>query len=212
MINLAQQIINDKLTKVTLERFETIIRHQDAIKLLDGDIIECGVWKGGMGIFLRKMFAVKRLWLADSFSGFQDPNKAKYNFSNERHRLGGMTVPYEDVINAFKANGVEPDNIDFLVGYVNDTLPMANIQQLSLLRIDVDAYSATMEVLEHLYDKVVPNGYIIFDDTCLIETRHAINDFFTARGIDIKLRHPVTDEIIKFGLSDMPCGCYMIKE
>ena len=57
MINLAQQIINNKLTKVTLERFETIIRHRDTIESLDGDIIECGVWKGGMGIFLRKMFA-----------------------------------------------------------------------------------------------------------------------------------------------------------
>ena len=212
MINLAQQIINNKLTKVTLERFETIIRHRDNIKLLDGDIIECGVWKGGMGIFLRKMFADKRLWLADSFSGFQDPIKAKYNFAGESHKLGGMTVPYKDVINAFNAIGVESDNIDFLVGYVNDTLPKADIQQLSLLRIDVDAYSATMEVLEHLYDKVVTNGYIIFDDTCLIETRHAINDFFTARGIDIKLRHPATDQIIKFELNNMPCGCYMIKE
>ena len=212
MIKLAQQIINNKLTKVTLERFETIIRHQNAIKLLDGDIIECGVWKGGMGIFLRKMFIDKRLWLADSFSGFQDPSKAKYNFSNERHKLGGMTVPYKDVINAFKAMGVESDNIDFLVGYVNDTLPKANIQQLSLLRIDVDAYSATMEVLEHLYDKVVPGGYIIFDDTCLVETRHAIQDFFTTREIEIKLRHPESDEIIQFDLQNMPCGCYIIKE
>jgi len=212
MINLAQQIINNKLTKVTLERFETIIRHRDTIESLDGDIIECGVWKGGMGIFLRKMFTNKRLWLADSFSGFQDPNKAKYNFSGERHKLGGMTVPYNDVINAFKNIGINPNNINFLVGYVNDTLPKADIQRLSLLRVDVDAYSATIEVLENLYDKVVPGGYIIFDDTCLIETRHAINDFFTLRHIDIKLRHPVTDEIIEFKLNDMPCGCYIIKE
>ena len=212
MIELAHQIINDKLTKVTLERFETIIRHQESIKLLDGDIIECGVWKGGMGIFLRKIFTDKKIWLADSFSGFQDPAKAKYNFSNERHKLGGMTVPYNDVINAFKDKNVDLDNIDFLIGYVNDTLPKANIQRLSLLRIDVDAYSATMEVLEHLYDKVVINGYIIFDDTCLIETRHAIKDFFNSRKIDIELRHPVTDKVITFDLNNMPCGCYIIKK
>jgi O-methyltransferase len=212
MINLAQKMIDNGLTKVTLERFETILRHHDNIKLLDGDIIECGVWKGGMGIFLRQIFHDKRIWLADSFSGFQDPNKAKYNFSGESHRLGGMTVSYGTVIDAFKNNNIDMENVNFLVGYVNDTLPAADIQQLSLLRIDVDAYSATMEVLDHLYDKVMVNGYIIFDDTCLSETRHAIRDFFNARGIDIKLRHPVTDEIIEFNISNMPCGCYMIKE
>jgi O-methyltransferase len=212
MIKLAEKIINDKLTKVSLERFEMIVRHHDRIKLLDGDIIECGVWKGGMGIFLKKIFSDKTIWLADSFSGFQNPSKAKYSFSQERHQEGGMTVPYEHVLKAFKDNNIDTDDINFLVGYVNDTLPLANIQQLSLLRVDVDAYSATMEVLEHLYDKVVDNGYIVFDDTCLTETRHAIEDFFKSRSIDIKLRHPVTDEIIEFNHSNMPCGCYMIKE
>jgi len=212
MIELAQQIIDDRLTKVTLERFKTIIRHTEYIQAIDGDIIECGVWKGGMGIFLRKIFPNKKLWLADSFSGFQDPTKAKYSFSKETHKLGGMTVPYADVIQTFETNGVDINDINFLVGYVDDTLSNADIQSLSLLRIDVDAYSATKEVLDHLYDKVVTGGYIIFDDTCLVETRHAIHDFFTAREIEIKLRHPESDEIIQFDLQSMPCGCYIIKE
>ena len=73
MINLAQQIINNKLTKVTLERFETIIRHRDNIKLLDGDIIECGVWKGGslalMGKFLNDVGVKRKIFGFDTFDG-----------------------------------------------------------------------------------------------------------------------------------------------
>ncbi len=34
----------------------------------------------------------------------------------------------------------------------------------------MDAYSATLVVLENLYDKVVPGGFIIFDDSGLYET------------------------------------------
>ena len=212
MIELAQKIIDNGLTKVSLERFKTIIRHADNIKSLEGDVIECGVWKGGMGMFLKQIFSNKKIWLADSFSGFQDSDKAKYIFEGERHRLGNMAVPYDFVINEFIKNNIDINNINFLVGYVNDVLPTADIQKLGLLRIDVDAYSATKEVLDHLYDKIVTGGYIIFDDTCLVETRHAIHDFFTAHKIEIKLRHPESDEIIQFNLQNMPCGCYIIKE
>lgn len=212
MIDLANTMIRTGITKVTLERFEMINRHAHIIQQLPGDIVECGVWLGGMGIFLSKQFSDKRIWLADSFKGFADPATVQYQFKGERHVTGRMAVSYEAVIENF--HQYECDNIEVLAGFVSDTLPKADIDQISLLRVDVDAYSATREVLDYLYFKVVAGGYIIFDDTCLIETRAAILDFFNLHGIELKLRHPVTDQFINFNNAsqNLPCGCYIIKD
>jgi hypothetical protein len=212
MIQLAKTIIEEKITKVTIERFEMIDRHANNINNLEGDIVECGVWLGGMGIFLSKQFSKKTIWLADSFKGFENPKQSQYSYTGERHMEGGMSVLYDTVIQNFKRYGC--NNINVLVGFVNETLPKSQIGKISLLRVDVDAYSATREVLDHLYSKVVPGGYIIFDDTCLVETRAAIADFFKEHDIEIKLKHPGTDEVILFtdASQHLPCGCYLIKE
>lgn len=212
MKRLAKTIIEENITKVTIERFEMIERHSENINSLDGDIVECGVWLGGMGIFLSKQFSNKTIWLADSFKGFENPKQSRYSYAGERHMEGRMSVLYDTVMQNFER--YKCNNINVLVGFVNETLPKSQIDKISLLRIDVDAYSATREVLDHLYSKVVPSGYIIFDDTCLVETRAAILDFFKEHNIELKLKHPVTDEVILFtdASQHLPCGCYLIKE
>ena len=94
-----------------------------------------------------------------------------------------------------------------------NTKYICKIQSISLLRIDVDAYSATREVLDYLYPKVKKGGYIIFDDSCLIQTVDGFCDFFDEKGILFELRHPVTDEVIENPKQhDLPCGCYTIKQ
>jgi len=97
-------------------------------------------------------------------------------------------------------------------GFVKDSLPNSGIKRISLLRIDVDAYSATKEVLDELYDKVEVGGYIIFDDSCLYETADAIRDFFKEQGIENCVLHTITDEKIDLSTNTTtPCGCYIIK-
>ncbi|NGX48353.1 MAG: hypothetical protein K1000chlam3_01744, partial [Chlamydiae bacterium] len=73
----------------------------------------------------------------------------------------------------------ENHGVEFLPGWVNDTTDPAScpIEKIALLRIDVDAYSAALVVLENLYDKVVPGGFIIFDDSGLYEAQAAIEEF-----------------------------------
>ena len=39
-----KDIINQGITMVSEERFETILRYKDNISKIDGDIVECGVW------------------------------------------------------------------------------------------------------------------------------------------------------------------------
>lgn len=214
-------LIKDGVTMVLPMCFETIVNHKNDISKLKGDIIECGVWKGGFSIFLADTFKDKNIWVADSFDGFQPLSESTYEYAGERHHPNynsTIKVSLEEVQSNFKKYNLEGDRIKFLKGFVKDTLPTSGIQDIALLRIDVDAYSATLEVLDELYDKVVSGGYIIFDDACLHETLNAIKIFFKRKNIVPYLIHPSTDEVLSLDLdapstdSTYPTGCYIIKQ
>ena len=193
-----KHITKNKLTMVTKERFVTIdliakyIRYND----LPGDVMECGCWRGGMSIYMAYSFPEKTCWVSDSFQGFEPIEQSKYDPRNkleERHVpegwIGtGISVEEHKVRKNFLKMGLsEKTNVFFLPGWVNDTTDPLTcpVKELALLRIDVDAYSATLVVLENLYDKVVPGGFIIFDDTGLYETEEAIKEFERKRNISI---------------------------
>ena len=223
---LINSLIETKTTMVFNFNFETMLRHYSKIKDVNGDVVECGVWRGGFSIFLAHLFKYKNIWVSDSFEGFQPLDQANYTFEGERHTpdftitsLGPIGVSLEDVKQNFKDYGLEnEDRIIYLKGFVNKTLPSAPIKAISLLRVDVDSYSATLEVLDNLYDKVTPGGYIVFDDSSLVESLEAIKTFFGNRNIPLYLHHPETDELLnmysKYTNTDsgLPEGCYFIKK
>ncbi len=218
MEELINNLISNQISMVDAGRFHTVLRNFDKINSVKGDIVECGVWRGGMSIFLSTLFKDKNIWVCDSFDGFQPLDIATYSYSDEPHTPNYndmIRVSYEEVVNNFEKYGFEENDprIKFLKGWVKDTLnpKTCSIKNISLLRIDVDAYSATREVLEYLYPKVTSGGYIIFDDSCLIQTVDAFCDYFEENKILFELRHPETDEIISDPRSNHPCGCYVIK-
>jgi hypothetical protein len=211
---LYKDIIKQNITMVSDERFENILKYKDNISKLKGDIVECGVWAGGMSIFLSKLFPTKNIWVCDSYEGCQDPSEGKYQFADERHGGGLYSVSLEEVQENFNRYELLPDpRIKFLKGFVRDTLQpeICEIEKISLLRVDVDSYSATLEVLDYLYSKVVKNGMIIFDDSCLRESHQAMITFLE-REPNIIIKNPITDETINIKENNsLPCGCYFIK-
>jgi hypothetical protein len=223
--DLVQDLIDNKITMVNPNEFQTIFKHYDNISKIEGDIVECGVWRGGFSIFLSYIFQDKNIWVCDSYEGFQPLEIAKHQYSKERHTpnythnsIGPLGISLEEVQSHFRTYGLgEEERIKFLKGFVKDTLPTSGIEKVALLRIDVDAYSATLETLEELYDKVQFGGYIIFDDSCLYETLDAIKVFFKQRNLSEYLLHPVTNERLDLNIrhtnddSGFPAGCYIIK-
>jgi O-methyltransferase len=195
-----KEITDRNLTMVTRERFDTIDIISEYIKehQIPGDIIECGCWRGGMSIYLAYSFPNKKCWVSDSFHGFETLDECKYDprgIVDERHHSGNWIVPESEVRQSFAEMGLtEACEVEFLSGWVNDTTDpsICPVKELALLRIDVDAYSATLVVLENLYDKVVPGGFIIFDDSGLYETVAAMEEFEKRRGVPIisKLMDP----------------------
>jgi O-methyltransferase len=153
---------------------------------VEGDFLEAGVWRGGMTIFMRavlKAYGIsdRRVWAADSFAGLPKPDGAQDSYG---WSPGVMAVSLQDVRNNFSRYGLLDQQVEFVKGYFDKTLPEAPIPRLSVLRVDADLYESTRVVLQCLYPKLSPGGYAIFDDyQNLPDCRRAIDEYRAANGI-----------------------------
>jgi hypothetical protein len=99
-----------------------------------------------------------------------------------------LSVSRAEVEHNFERFGLLDNQVQFLEGWFKDTLPVAPIKKLAILRLDGDLYQSTMEALVALYPKVVPGGYVIIDDYGAVEQcRLAVNDY--------RAQHGITEEI-----------------
>jgi O-methyltransferase len=176
-------------TMVGLRRLDNL---RDAIDTIErenipGDLLEAGAWRGGASIFMRACLklhgSTRRLWVADSFQGLPPPSRvedAPYDLSGVQY----LAVSLDDVKRNFERFEMLDDQVQFLQGWFSDTLPKAPIGRLALLRLDGDLYQSTMDVLNALYHKVSPGGFLIVDDYHSWEPcRQAITAFRAAHGI-----------------------------
>jgi O-methyltransferase len=162
-----------------------------------GDFFEAGVCAGGAAIFLRALQVAfgeshRRVWAADSFQGLPSPQAEpdvlhKLDFTEPCQPWFAFSL--EGVRDNFARYDLLDDQVRFLPGWFSDTLPTAPIERLALLRIDADLYQSTREVLEALYAKVVPGGFVIVDDYgAFVPCRQAVDEFRAKRCIAQPLR------------------------
>jgi hypothetical protein len=163
-----------------------------------GDFIETGVWRGGTTILMRAVLKAYEIvdrvvWVADSFEGLPEPDADKYPIEAKTHAGSVMKKAYnyfaaslEEVQANFKAYDLLDDQVRFLKGWFKDTLPVAPIKLLSIMRLDGDYYESTMDALINLYDKLSVGGYVIVDDygeESWTYCRRAVDTFREQRGI-----------------------------
>lgn len=145
-----------------------------------GDLLEAGVWRGGMTIFMRavlKAYGVedRTVWVADSFAGLPAPHKEHDSFG---WRAGSMAASLVEVQRNFARYGLLDGQVKFLKGFFNESLPGAPVGELAILRLDADLYESTRDALEVLYPKLSIGGYAIFDDyQNLVDCRRAIDEY-----------------------------------
>jgi hypothetical protein len=94
------------------------------------------------------------------------------------HNFPQLAVSLDQVKHSFARYGLLDQQVKFIQGWFHDTLPSAPVDQLALLRVDGDLYESTMDVLKHLYPKVMPGGFVIIDDyQDIAACRHAVDDY-----------------------------------
>ena len=157
-----------------------------------GDLIETGVWRGGSTIFMRAILKAhgvtdRRVWVADSFEGLPPPDSKTFpaDEGSEFHTARQLAIPLEQVKSHFERYGLLDDQVRFLKGWFRDTLHVAPIDRLAILRLDGDMYESTMQALEPLVPKLSVGGYIIVNDaeSAVPACRQAVQDFRQANNI-----------------------------
>jgi hypothetical protein len=155
-----------------------------------GDLIETGVWRGGATIFMRgvrKAHGVtdRAVWVADSFEGLPMADLATYPLDAEwAASAGKLAVDSETVRRNFARYELLDEQVHFLKGWFRDSLPLAPIERLAVLRLDGDLYQSTQDALTHLYPKLSPGGYVIVDDFVYASCSTAVHDYRRQHGID----------------------------
>jgi hypothetical protein len=160
---------------------------------VEGDFLEAGVCQGGATIFMRALQvahgeAHRRTWVVDSFRGLPPSDKEedrRYGLDLEEAREPWLAFSEARVRDHFARYDLLDGQVEFVAGWVAESLPGAPIGALAMLRLDVDLYSSTQQCLDLLYDKVSPGGFVIVDDYAWLDCcRDAVDDFRARRGIE----------------------------
>lgn len=160
-----------------------------------GDIVECGVWRGGMIAGISDVLGKNRkYWLFDSFEGlppadagkdgetaihWQANKDSKYYYDNCAAEIGFAKK-------AMNLSG--PANAEFVKGWFSETVDKSEVKDIAVLRLDGDWYESTMTCLKALYPKVVTGGIIILDDYYFWEgCSRALHDYFSQNSLTDKI-------------------------
>jgi len=167
---------------------------------IEGDFVECGVWRGGSSMaaaltFINRKQTDRKIWMYDTYEGMAETtehDRDKNGFlASEILKRSDKSNPrsyfciasYEEVEANMKSTRYPMKNIQFIKGNVEETLLKEIPDKISILRLDTDYYTSTKAELEILYDKLVPGGVLILDDYGHWQgARKAVDDYFDIKG------------------------------
>lgn len=198
-------------TEVSIPRLITLyqqIRYLE-INQIPGDLVECGVWKGGaagmMALAHLELGQARRtLHLFDSFKGLpkassRDDEKARRwlgyqedeTLVESHERAVGKEVSQHLLLDKI---GYPQENLIFHEGWFQETVPSAcrtkAISRIALLRLDGDLYGSTKVCLENFWDIVEPRGIVVIDDYNFFQgCKKAVDEFLAKQAYQPLLHH-----------------------
>lgn len=142
--------------------------------------VECGVGDGFSAYYainaLKKKKIKFKCYLYDSWSSM----KKKYLNQKELRLFKDNKYDYLD-FDLVKKNFKHDNNVNFIRGYLPQSLKLKKLKKISWLSIDLNSAKPTVAVLDHLYKKIEKGGVIILDDyggSGYVETKLAVDIFF----------------------------------
>jgi hypothetical protein len=147
------------------------LRVAEHLRTLDGCVIECGVWRGGMIAGIAELLGPDRsYYLFDSFEGLppvqniDGPHAAAWQAEVDSPTYyNNCSAPIKSAQKAMQMSGAK----DFYIikGWFKETLPnFTPPGPIALLRLDGDWYDSTLVSLKYLYPLVAEDGLIVVDD------------------------------------------------
>jgi O-methyltransferase len=170
---------------------------------IPGDIVECGVWRGGSMqaaalALLDCGDASRDLYLFDTFAGMPPPGDRDLRHDGRpaaellairpREHDVWAVATLADVREGFSHVPYPPERVHFVEGLVEETIPARAPERIAILRLDTDWYESTRHELEHLYDRLSPGGVLVIDDYGWWKgAREAVDEFVERSGARLLL-------------------------
>jgi O-methyltransferase len=170
---------DDQRTLVPLQaRYLLYMLAEDATRRCQGDLAECGVYKGGTAHLLASLArsAGRTISLFDTFAGMPqtDPDK-------DLHREGDFADTSLDSVRAYLG---EFQNAEFFPGHIPATLNAVSSRTFCFVHIDLDIYNAIIAATSFFYERLPKDGVLLYDDygypSCP-GARQAVDEFFSTK-------------------------------
>jgi len=158
---------------------------------IPGDIVECGVWNGGSAAIMGAASIgepfqkeLRTIWLFDSFPALPPPGEKDGDLERQNYFSGWNKGNVTLVREVFEKIGYPSEKLKIVPGWFDETLIREPIKNIVILHIDADWYESVKTVLEILYDRVVPGGFVVLDDYGLWPgCGRAVLDYFSENHI-----------------------------
>ena len=154
---------------------------------IKGDVVECGVWRGGMIAGISTLLGNNRnYYLFDSFEGLptatETDGEAALQWQKNTTGYNYHDNCKAEIEFAEKAMSKTNNNYSLRKGWFSETLPVFKPEKpIALLRLDGDWYESTIDCLKNLYQYVNYGGIIIIDDYYTWDgCSRAVHDFLSS--------------------------------
>lgn len=175
---------------------------------VEGDFVECGVWRGGSSIFMRGVLKAynsldRVVHLVDSFDGL--PPASTPEDEDIWSQVDFLKVHQDTVEDGFRRYHLLDSQVQFHKGYFRYSLPKFRKnfgdRKIALLRMDGDMYESTMDILFNLADVLAPGACIVVDDWVIEACQKAMKEFFSMHNLHPKIV-PIDNDAVYFCLDE----------
>ncbi|MBW2971244.1 TylF/MycF family methyltransferase [Candidatus Woesearchaeota archaeon] len=197
----------NKYSMTSIERMYALYKSVEYVVKANvpGAFVECGVWEGGSSMLmayalLSMGITNRKLYLYDTFEGMSKPTAKDCRISDSAPVMGQWRKAHKSTHNDMgyapldrvKRNmfsiGYPAENIVFVKGKVENTIPETRPKTISLLRLDTDWYESTHHELVHLFPRLQKKGVLIIDDYGhFAGARVAVDNYFKKHKINMLL-------------------------
>lgn len=179
-------------------RYYIVCSMAEHVKKLEGDFVECGVYKGGYSMAVMDYINFpelnKQFWLFDTYEGLA------LDHLTEKEKASGLYEQYSHYESCYDwVKEIFKDLPATVVkGTVPETLFQCTSDKISYLSIDMNCVEPEIDAVNYFWDKLVSGAVVILDDYGFklhIEQKKAFDKFAREKNVPI-LQLPTGQGII----------------
>lgn len=155
---------------------------------LGGDLIECGVNRGGIASaivsYIGKQIEGKRFYLLDTYKGIPISALSERESAHDQTFETAYTDSLQSVLKTFSPF----PEVVVIPGLVPETFSQVESDQFCFVHIDMNNARSEIAAAEYLWPKLVAGGFMLLDDYAWqinIDQRLAFDQFARDRGMSV---------------------------